>query len=187
MKQTKKRYSQSFKQQVLEDYFASGMSQKDCSQKWNVSSNLLCKWLSTCRNPEKSVSLHADSHLTSDKTESNSYPTSDKTRGSSSHISDKKEDNSYPTSGKTRNNAHSTLDKAEVSSNPFLHHSTPISHKSNSMDAKDQAIADLRAENERLRREAAYYKLRTTGYERLLEIVKEEDGIDLLKKDGAKQ
>ena len=165
MKQTKKRYSQSFKQQVLEDYFASGMSQKDCSQKWNVSSNLLCKWLSTCRNPEKSVSLHADSHLTSDKTERNSYPTS----------------------GKTRNNAHSTLDKAEVSSNPFLHHSTPISHKSNYMDAKDQAIADLRAENERLRREAAYYKLRTTGYERLLEIVKEEDGIDLLKKDGAKQ
>ena len=165
MKQTKKRYSQSFKQQVLEDYFASGMSQKDCSQKWNVSSNLLCKWLSTCRNPEKSVSLHADSHLTSDKTERNSYPTS----------------------GKTRNNAHSTLDKAEVSSNPVLHHSTPISHKSNSMDAKDQAIADLRAENERLRREAAYYKLRTTGYERLLEIVKEEDGIDLLKKDGAKQ
>ena len=165
MKQTKKRYSQSFKQQVLEDYFASGMSQKDCSQKWNVSSNLLCKWLSTCRNQEKSVSLHADSHLTSEKTESNSYPTSDK----------------------TGNNAHSTLDKAEVSSNPFLHHSTPISHKSNSMDAKDQAIADLRAENERLRREATYYKLRTTSYERLLEIVKEEDGIDLLKKDGAKQ
>ena len=209
MKQTKKRYSQSFKQQVLEDYFASGMSQKDCSQKWNVSSNLLCKWLSTCRNQEKSVSLHADSHLTSEKTESNSYPTSDKTRGNSSHISDKKEGNSYPTSGKTkgnsghisdktegnsyptsgktRNNAHSTLNKAESSSNPFLHHSTPISHKSNSMDAKDQAIADLRAENERLRREAAYYKLRTTGYERLLEIVKEEDGIDLLKKDGAKQ
>ena len=165
MKQAKKRYSQSFKQQVLEDYFASGTSQKDCSQKWNVSSNLLCKWLSTCRNQEKSVPLQADSHPTSDKKESNSYPTSDK----------------------TGNNAHSILDKAESSSNPFLHHSTPISHKSNYMDAKDQAIADLRAENERLRREAAYYKLRTTGYERLLEIVKEEDGIDLLKKDGAKQ
>ena len=97
MKQAKKHYSQSFKQQVLEDYFASGTSQKDCSQKWNVSSNLLCKWLSTCRNQEKSVPLHADSHPTSDKKESNSYPTSDK-----------KESNSYPTSDKTGNNAHST-------------------------------------------------------------------------------
>lgn len=55
------------------------------------------------------------------------------------------------------------------------------------MDPKDQAIADLRLENERLRCEAEYHKLRAAGYERLLEIVKQEDGIDLLKKDGAKQ
>ena len=55
------------------------------------------------------------------------------------------------------------------------------------MDPKDQAIEDLRVENERLRREAEYHKLRAAGYERLLEIVKQEDGIDLLKKDGAKQ
>ena len=55
------------------------------------------------------------------------------------------------------------------------------------MDAKDQAIENLRVENERLRREAEYHKLRVAGYERLLEIVKQEDGIDLLKKDGAKQ
>lgn len=55
------------------------------------------------------------------------------------------------------------------------------------MDAKDQAIADLRLENERLRREVEYNKLRAIGYERLLEIIKHEDGIDLLKKDGAKQ
>ena len=55
------------------------------------------------------------------------------------------------------------------------------------MDAKDQALENLRAENERLRREAEYQKLKVAGYERLLEIVREEDGIDLLKKDGAKQ
>ena len=55
------------------------------------------------------------------------------------------------------------------------------------MDAKDQALENLRLENERLRREVEYHKLRATGYERLLEIVKHEDGIDLLKKDGAKQ
>lgn len=64
-----------------------------------------------------------------------------------------------------------------------------VSLHSNSihMDAKDQAIENLRVENERLRREAEYHKLRVAGYERLLEIVKQEDGIDLLKKDGAKQ
>ena len=55
------------------------------------------------------------------------------------------------------------------------------------MDAKDQAIENLRVENERLRREVEYNRLRVAGYERLLEIIKQEDGIDLLKKDGAKQ
>ena len=55
------------------------------------------------------------------------------------------------------------------------------------MDAKDQALENLRVENERLRREVEYQKLKTAGYERLLAIIKEEDGIDLLKKDGAKQ
>ena len=61
----------------------------------------------------------------------------------------------------------------------------PKSH--NSMDAKDQALENLRIENERLRREVEYQKLKVAGYERLLEIVRLEDGIDLLKKDGAKQ
>ena len=55
------------------------------------------------------------------------------------------------------------------------------------MDAKNQALENLRLENEKLRREVEYQKLKVAGYERLLEIVKHEDGIDLLKKDGAKQ
>ena len=55
------------------------------------------------------------------------------------------------------------------------------------MDARDQSSEDVGEEDERLRREAEYHKLRVAGYERLLEIVKQEDGIDLLKKDGAKQ
>ena len=50
------------------------------------------------------------------------------------------------------------------------------------MDAKDQALEDLRVENEKLRREVEYQKLKVAGYERLLEIIKHEDGIDLLKK-----
>ena len=115
---TRSRYSQSFKQQVLDDFFQSGMSQKECYTKWKIPETTLLTWLSICKNAKKSVSL----------------------RSNSKH-----------------------------------------------MDAKDQAIADLRLENERLRREVEYNKLRSAGYERLLEIVKQEDGIDLLKKDGAKQ
>ncbi len=118
MKRTLNHYSQSFKQQVLDDYFQSGMSQAGCCRKWNIPLTTLSSWLRTCTSQEKSVSLHSNS----------------------------------------------------------IH-----------MDAKDQALENLRVENERLRREAEYHKLRVAGYERLLEIVKQEDGIDLLKKDGAKQ
>ena len=176
MKRTRKLYSQAFKEQVLEDYFASNMSQKECSQKWNLSFSTLHTWLCACKSQEKSVSLH-----------SNSHPTSDKTEGVTIPISGKKDGISSPISAKMGVDSHTTLGKAVGSSNPFLHDSNSLSPKSNYMDAKDQALSDLRAENERLRREAAYHKLRATGYERLLEIVKAEDGIDLLKKDGAKQ
>lgn len=118
MKQTRNHYSQSFKQQVMDDYFQSGMSQAECARKWKIKRVTLSKWFLSCKNEEKSVSLYS---------------------------------------------------------------------KSIHMDAKDQALENLRVENERLRREAEYHKLRAAGYERLLEIVKQEDGIDLLKKDGAKQ
>lgn len=118
MKRTLNHYSQSFKQQVLDDYFQSNVDQRECARKWKIPQSTLFTWLTSCRSQEKSVSLHSNS----------------------------------------------------------IH-----------MDAKDQAIENLRVENERLRREAEYHKLRVAGYERLLEIVKQEDGIDLLKKDGAKQ
>ena len=118
MKRNRHSYSASFKQQVLDDYFLSGMSQSACSQKWQIPLCTFGLWLKTCTNREKVVPLHSNS----------------------------------------------------------IH-----------MDAKDQAIENLRVENERLRREVEYNKLRVAGYERLLEIIKQEDGIDLLKKDGAKQ
>ena len=118
MKRTKNHYSQSFKQQVMDDYFQSGMSQADCARKWKIKRVTLSKWFLSCKNGSKSVSLRSNS----------------------------------------------------------IH-----------MDAKDQALENLRLENEKLRREVEYQKLKVAGYERLLEIIKHEDGIDLLKKDGAKQ
>ena len=36
MKRTLNHYSQSFKQQVLDDYFQSGMSQVECYTKWKI-------------------------------------------------------------------------------------------------------------------------------------------------------
>lgn len=118
MKRTQKKYSQSFRDQVLEDYFKSDMNRTSFCRKWEIKPSTFAGWLNTCKNEKNCVSLQPNSKT---------------------------------------------------------------------MDAKSKAIDDLRAENERLRREVEYYKLRSTGYERLLEIVKEEDGIDLLKKDGAKQ
>ena len=115
MKRTLNHYSQSFKQQVLDDYFQSGMTQVECYTKWRIPQNTLNTWLRSCKNGLKSVSLRSNS----------------------------------------------------------IH-----------MDAKDQALENLRVENEKLRREVEYQKLKVAGYERLLEIIKHEDGIDLLKKDG---
>ena len=118
MKQTRKHYSESFKHQVLDDYFQSGMNQVQCASKWHIKRPTLTKWLGDCTSVQKPL---------------------------------------------------------------------PSPPNQKHMDAKDQALENLRLENERLRREAEYQKLKVAGYERLLEIVREEDGIDLLKKDGAKQ
>lgn len=118
MKRTVKHYSQSFKQQVLDDFFQSNVSERECAKKWNIPQGTLNLWTRSCKNGSKSVSLRSNS----------------------------------------------------------IH-----------MDAKDQALENLRLENEKLRREVEYQKLKVAGYERLLEIIKHEDGIDLLKKDGAKQ
>ena len=118
MRKPKQPYSDSFKNQVMEDYFSGELSLQACARKWEIPAQSLNNWVKICRNAKNSVSLR------------------DKTK---------------------------------------------------KMDAKDQVIEELRAENERLRRESEWQRLRVAGYERLLEIIKEEDGIDLLKKDGAKQ
>ncbi|MBR3566497.1 MAG: transposase [Paludibacteraceae bacterium] len=61
MKNTSTNYSQSFKQQVLDDYFQSGMSQVECCTKWKIPQNTLNTWLRSCKNSEKSVSLRSNS------------------------------------------------------------------------------------------------------------------------------
>lgn len=59
--------------------------------------------------------------------------------------------------------------------------------KDSNMDNASSDYSRLLQENENLRRSLELERLRVKAYERLLEIVKEEDGIDLLKKGGAKQ
>lgn len=55
---------------------------------------------------------------------------------------------------------------------------------------KKEEKSDILALQERisqLEKSLEYERLRVSAYERLIEIVKQEDGIDVLKKDGAKQ
>ena len=50
-----------------------------------------------------------------------------------------------------------------------------------------QDILALQERISQLEKSLEYERLRVSAYERLIEIVKQEDGIDVLKKDGAKQ
>ena len=57
-------------------------------------------------------------------------------------------------------------------------------------DMGSEEKQDILALQERifqLEKSLEYERLRVSAYERLIEIVKQEDGIDVLKKDGAKQ
>lgn len=57
-------------------------------------------------------------------------------------------------------------------------------------DMRSEEKQDILALQERisqLEKSLEYERLRVSAYERLIEIVKQEDGIDVLKKDGAKQ
>ena len=56
MKQTRNHYSQSFKQQVLDDFFQSGMSQHAFAEKHQIHVNTLNTWINACKNG--SIYLH---------------------------------------------------------------------------------------------------------------------------------
>lgn len=50
MKKIRTNYSQSFKQQVLDDYFQSGMSQHAFAEKHQIHVNTLNTWINACKN-----------------------------------------------------------------------------------------------------------------------------------------
>lgn len=55
------------------------------------------------------------------------------------------------------------------------------------MTEEKQNISALRERITQLEKSLEYERLRVSAYERLIEIAKREDGVDVLKKDGAKQ
>ena len=122
MSKTKNNYSESFKLQVLSDYYASSkMSISACCRKWAVPLSTFHDWLSSCTNEKKVVSL-----------------------------------------------------QPETKDDPIMQDNQPT-------------IQELQQQVANLQKSLEFERLRVIAYERLIEIVKKEDGIDLLKKGGAKQ
>lgn len=122
MSKTKKHYSESFKLQVLSDYYANGNHLRPTCRKWDVSCDCLCRWIkASCTNEKKVVSL-----------------------------------------------------QPETKDDPIMQDNQPT-------------IQELQQQVANLQKSLEFERLRVIAYERLIEIVKKEDGIDLLKKGGAKQ
>lgn len=122
MSRTSNTYSESFKLQVLSDYYASGSHLRETSRKWGISDPSLCRWLKdSCKNEKKLLPLQ------------------------------------------------SKLEKGST------------------MQDNQSTIQELQEQVSNLQKSLEYERLRVAAYERLIEVVKKEDGIDLLKKGGAKQ
>ncbi|MCQ2053573.1 MAG: transposase [archaeon] len=122
MSKTKNNYSESFKLQVLSDYYANGSPFRATCKKWNVTQGSLGRWIkASCTNEKKVVSL-----------------------------------------------------QPETKNDPL-------------MQDNQSTIQELQQQVANLQKSLEFERLRVTAYERLIEIVKKEDGIDLLKKGGAKQ
>lgn len=122
MSNSKNNYSESFKLQVLSDYYATGSHLRSTAKKWNIPHCSLYRWIQTsCENAKKVVSL-----------------------------------------------------QSETKANPIMQDNQPT-------------VQELQQQVVRLQKSLEYERLRVAAYERLIEVVKKEDGIDLLKKGGAKQ
>ncbi|MCQ2053590.1 MAG: hypothetical protein MJZ84_00645 [Paludibacteraceae bacterium] len=122
MSKIRNHYSESFKLQVLSDYYANGSHSKATAKKWNIPHCNLYRWLeASCENEKKVVSLQPE----------------------------------------TKNGL--------------------------IMQDNQPTIQELQQQVLSLQKSLELERLRVIAYERLIEIVKKEDGIDLLKKGGAKQ
>lgn len=60
-KLSRRHYSDAFKSQVLEDYFRSRMNVRRYCEKCDIPLTTFLKWLPTCMNEKKVVSLHSKS------------------------------------------------------------------------------------------------------------------------------
>lgn len=122
MSKTRNNYSESFKLQVLSDYYANGNHLKATARKWKIPNTCLWRWINaSCENEKKVVSL-----------------------------------------------------QPETKDNPI-------------MQDNQSTIQELQQQVVNLQKSLEFERLRVVAYERLIEVVKKEDGIDLLKKGGAKQ
>ena len=118
----RRHYSQSFRWQVLNDYFRTGCNKEQTAQKWGIPAANLYRWLANyCTDEKKVVSLQSNSA------------------------------------------------------------------KEIAMESQGPSVETLKAQVQALQKTLEYEQLKVAAYERLIEIVKQEDGIDLLKKGGAKQ
>lgn len=123
MSKTRKVYSESFRMQVVSNYYSGGCHLSETARKWEVPIPTLQKWVKTCcLGQEKSVPLPAEEQ------------------------------------------------------------NAPIMETTES-----DTIAALQKRINELETSLAYERLRVVAYERLIEIASKEEGIDVLKKAGAKQ
>ena len=117
-------YSETFKLQVLQDYYSSGQSKSSIARKWNLTHSLIYLW-------EKTFPI-------------DNFP--------------------LPLSSESIEAYKMAHEKQELSNEEIL----------------QKRIEDLM-------RSLEYEKMRSRAFEKLIEIAEQEEGISILKKDGAKQ
>ena len=61
MRKPNQPYSDSFKNQVMEDYFSGELSLQACARKWKIPAQSLNNWVKICKNGQKSVSFPSKS------------------------------------------------------------------------------------------------------------------------------
>ena len=121
---TRRKFTTTFKLEVVRDYYSSGQSYRAVLRKWNINSGSLFQWLKN-----------------------------------------------WP------------IDSERLSLSDEVIARFRMEHKGSEMT--DEEILRKRVSD--LERALAYEKLRSRAFEKLIEIAEAEEGLSILKKDGAKQ